>query len=144
MLRRRLLTRDQERAIVEAIERAERMTSAEIRVVVERRCPGGDPYARAVERFEELGMTHTKQRNGVLVYVALRDHKFAIIGDEGIHERVGDEFWREVSDAMRRAFREGGVVAGIVAGVEQAGEALARHFPPSEDDVNELPNDVAY
>lgn len=144
MLRRRLLTRDQERAIVEAIGRAERKTSAEIRVVVERRCPNGDPYARAVQRFEELGMTRTKQRNGVLIYVALRDRKFAIIGDEGIHRHVGDEFWREVSEAMRRAFREEGVAAGIVAGVERAGEALARHFPVAEDDVNELPDDVVY
>ncbi len=144
MLRRRLLARDEERAVMEAIGRAERKTSAEIRVVVERRCPGGDPYARAVQRFEELGMTRTKQRNGVLIYVALRDRKFAIIGDEGIHRHVGDEFWQEVRDAMQQAFRERGVVAGIVAGVERAGEALARYFPPSEDDVNELPDEIAY
>ena len=88
----RALTPQEANAIKQVIKAAESLTSAEIRVVVEHHLDG-EPYQKAVEFFEKLGMTQTQQRNGVLIYVARKSKKFAIIGDEGIHKHVGDEFW---------------------------------------------------
>ena len=137
------LTPDEARKIQSAIQEAERQTSAELRVVVENVCEG-DPYNRAVQYFEQLGMTKTVQRNGVLIYVARDSRKFAIIGDEGIHRHVGNEFWQEVAEIMRDRFRSGDFTGAIIAGIRRAGEVLAKYFPPQENDVNELPDEVVY
>src|SRR5262245_31153043 len=89
--------------IVDAIRAAERVTSGEVKVHVESRCPGGDPYKRAIELFRVLGLTKTKDRNAVLIYVATRDRKFSMIGDTGIHEEVGSAFWAEAVQRMKVA-----------------------------------------
>lgn len=142
--RKRLLRPQEEERIVRAIQKAEKQTSAEIRVVVETECPG-DPVQRAIERFEQLGMTATKQRNGVLIYISLKDRKYAVVGDVGIHEKVGEKFWETVAEEMRSILREGKVVEAVIRGVERTGEVLAKYFPyePGKD-RNELPDEVAY
>ena len=87
-------------------------------------------------------MTKTDGRNGVLIYIAPRARQFRILGDTAIHEKCGDEFWKEVASAMEASFRKGEFTEGVVAGVERVGEVLARHFPRHADDRNELPNTI--
>ena len=139
----RALTPQEANAIKQVIKAAESLTSAEIRVVVEHHLDG-EPYQKAVEFFEKLGMTQTQQRNGVLIYVARKSKKFAIIGDEGIHKHVGDEFWQAVAQEMKTFFQKGQFVEGIQAGVKRAGEVLSQYFPWKEGDVNELSDEVIY
>jgi uncharacterized membrane protein len=129
---------DSER-IVRAIAEAERKSSGEIRVHVTRRSPA-DLEMRARRRFELLGMTKTAERNGVLFYIAPALRRFQILGDVGIHEKCGEEFWKETAHGMEEHFRKGEFTDGIVRGVEHVGELLARHFPRQPGDRNELPN----
>lgn len=127
--------------IVAAIAAAEKQCSAEIRVHVTRRVPK-NLEQRAAKRFELLGMTKTAGRNGVLIYIAPRARQFRILGDTAIHEKAGDEFWKEVAAAMEDFFRKGQFTEGVVHGVERAGEILASHFPHGEGDRNELPDTI--
>ena len=129
-----------------AIAEAESRTSGEIRVFIERDFENahGDPYSRAREVFAELGMHHTKERNGVLVYLALRSQRFAVVGDEELHQRVSESYWSEIRDQLAADFAAGNYSAGLSAAIAAVGESLGRHFPRRPDDVNELPNDVAY
>lgn len=127
--------------IVAAIAAAEKQTSGEIRVHVTRRAPK-DLEARALRRFHLLGMTKTAERNGVLIYLAPRARRFRILGDTAIHEKCGEDFWKEVAAAMETCFREGKLTEGVVAGIERVGEVLARHFPRRTKDRNELPDTV--
>ena len=127
--------------IVAAIAAAEKKTSGEIRVHVTRRVPK-DLEERALRRFHLLGMAKTAERNGILIYIAPRAHKFRILGDAAIHEKCGEGFWKEVAAAMEAHFRKGDLTAGVVAGVERVGEVLARHFPRAVKDRNELPNEI--
>ena len=128
--------------IVTAIAEAERGTSGEIRVHVTRRKPR-DLDARARRRFEKLGMTRTAERNGVLFYIAPAARRFRILGDSGIHERCGDEFWRDTAALLEEHFRKGEFTEGIVAGVRKVGEVLSAHFPQKPDDRNELSDEVS-
>jgi uncharacterized membrane protein len=127
--------------IVSAISAAERRSSGEIRVHVTRR-KVEDLEARARHRFELLGMTKTAERNGVLFYIAPSVRRFQILGDSGIHERSGPDFWKEVAAEMEESFRRGEFTEGIVAGIAKVGEVLARYFPRSASDKDELPNRI--
>ena len=128
--------------LVAAIKEAEHKTSGEIRVFVSRHEP--DDAVKAAQReFEKLGMTKTAERNGVLIYVAPRVRKFAIIGDSGVHQHCGDRFWSEVAGEMTVYFKRGEFSEGIIHGVRKAGDLLARHFPRGAGDKNELPDDIA-
>ncbi len=127
--------------IVGAIADAERKSSAEIRVHVTHRKPD-NLEERARRRFDILGMTKTAERNGVLFYIAPAVRRFQILGDSGIHEKCGDDFWKEVAAEMEEAFRRGDFTEGILHGIEKVGEVLARHFPRSERDRDELPNKI--
>jgi uncharacterized membrane protein len=129
--------------IVSAILDAENRSRGEIRVHVTNQ-PTTDVEAAARAQFETLDMTKTALRNGVLIYVAPRSQKFAVIGDAGIHEKCGPVFWTDIAAAMEADFRVGRFTDGIVKGVKAAGDALARHFPRegAAQDVNELPDDV--
>jgi uncharacterized membrane protein len=127
--------------IVAAIAAAEKASSGEVRVHVTRRVPK-DLEARARRRFELLGMTKTDGRNGVLIYIAPRARQFRILGDVAIHEKCGEQFWREVAGAMEASFRKGEFTEGVVRGIERVGEVLARHFPRTAGDRNELPNAI--
>ncbi|RAJ04310.1 TLP18.3/Psb32/MOLO-1 phosphatase superfamily protein [Chitinophaga skermanii] len=140
------LFNDQEQAhIVQAIRIAERLTSGEIRVYVESRCTYVDPIDRAKEVFAGLGMNQTKHRNGVLLYLALADHQFAIFGDEGIHTKVGQDFWHKEAHLLRTHFGAEQIIEGISACVKEIGESLQQHFPyDNEDDKNELPDDIVF
>ena len=129
--------------IVAAIREAERKTSGEIRVFISRKNIEG-PVAAAQAAFVALGMHKTAARNGVLIFVAPRSHKFAVIGDEGIHAKCGDGFWQELAGSMTGYFRKSEFAEGIVHGVMKAGELLAAHFPRQSDDHNELPDDIAH
>lgn len=127
--------------VVAAIQAAERRTSGEVRVLVARH-QADDPVAAAAGHFERLGMTATQARNGVLIFVAPKSRTFAVIGDTGVHEKCGEAFWRELAATMEAQFRRGEFTAGLVHGIERAGELLAEHFPRGADDRNELADEV--
>jgi len=129
-------------AIARAVRRAEARTSAEVRVHLDHTCEE-DALRRAVKVFERLGMHRTAERHGVLIYVSVADHKLAVIGDAGIHERVGEVYWRELVDSVRDHLRQQRSRDGLIHAVEHVGETLGRHFPRRPDDVNELPDDVS-
>lgn len=131
--------------IVAAILDAEARSHGEIRVHVTNQAIT-EVEAAARAQFEKLDMTKTALRNGVLIYVAPRSQKFAVIGDAGIHERCGPTFWSGVAAAMETDFRAGRFTDGIVEGVKEAGDALARYFPRegAKPDVNELSDDVTH
>ena len=137
-----LLSRAERERIVAAIRAAEHATSGEIRVHLQSRC-GADPVADATRVFERLGMTRTAARNGVLLFLAWRSRRFAVIGDSGIHGRVGDAFWQATVEAMTLHFDRGDLVAGLEAGVLAAGESLKKHFSHQSNDVNELPDAIS-
>lgn len=132
------LDRDQ---IVAAIKAAEQRTSGEIRVFISRKEPA-DAVAEAQRHFIELGMEKTRHRNGVLIFVAPRARRFAVIGDRGVHERCGEVFWTTLAHEMSGHFRQGQFLQGIVHGIQRAGTLLAEHFPPTPGDKNELPDQV--
>ncbi len=138
-----LLKKESKDAIVEAIASAEKNTSGEIRVHLEQVCKG-DPYMRAAYVFSKLGMFRTKDRNGVLIYLALKSHKFAIVGDSGINAKVGAGFWNDVKDGMAEAFRSGDFTGGMARAVQEVGRKLKSYFPYQKDDVNELPDEISY
>jgi len=123
--------------IVRAIAEAEKKTSGEIRVFVQRG-ELDDAVAAARKQFEKLGMTATRARNGVLIFVAPRAQKFAVIGDSGIHERCGDQFWQELVESMRQDFKAENFTDAVTQAIAKAGELLAQNFPRSSDDKNEL------
>jgi uncharacterized membrane protein len=115
-------------SIVAAIRDTEHKTSGRIHVSI---IPNhiDDPVVAAQVEFMRLGLKQSPERNGVLIFVAPRSHKFAVIGDEAVHAKCGDEFWRKLADAMSGYFRKGEFTPGIIHGVQKAGELLAEHFP---------------
>ena len=117
--------------LIAAIRDAEKMTSGEIRVLISHKSVE-DPVAAAQKEFFRLGMTKSPQRNGVLIFVAPRSHKFAVIGDEGVHAKCGDDFWQELAKTLTEYFRKSEFNEGILHGVKRAGELLAEHFPRIE------------
>lgn len=138
------LSPEQEKLVADAIEKAETGTTGEIRVHIERRCKE-DPLHRAISLFGELGMHETIQKNGVLIYISIIDHKLSIYGDEGIHSIVGDAFWDEDIRIMISHFKKGNYADGIIEVVARVGSKLAEHFPAT-DQVNpdELDNSVSF
>jgi uncharacterized membrane protein len=120
--------------VVAAIRAAEAGTSGEIRVLVARH-KAADPVAAAQAYFNRLGMGKSPHRNGVLIFVAPRSRRFAVIGDKGVHEKCGDAFWTGLAEAMGERFRRGEFTDGLVHGVERAGELLAKTFPRSQGDA---------
>jgi uncharacterized membrane protein len=138
-----LFTSEEQELIASAIADAEKSTSGEIRIAIEKHCHGS-AFERATQYFTELGMDKTAQHNGVLIYLASTDHKFAIIGDRGINSVVPEDFWETTQIAMKAHFSSGNLAEGIIAAIALAGEKLALFFPYQGDDINELPNDIAY
>jgi uncharacterized membrane protein len=144
MSRRKLLAQVDGARVTEAIQKAERLTSGEIRVSVARLF-WGDVYRAAERAFDRLGMTRTRDRNGVLVFVVPARRRFAILGDSGIHAKVGQAFWDRVTEAVTERFRTGDFTGGLVRAIEMIGEELAAHFPyDAASDRNELPDDVDF
>ena len=139
---RKFLSDDDLAAIAHAVREAEGRTSAEIRVHLDHRCKE-DALQKAVAVFERLGMHKTADRHGVLIYVAVTDRKLAVIGDRGIHECVGEDYWRRVAAAVTDHFRNERPREGFLHAVGDVGEMLARHFPRRPDDQNELSDQVS-
>jgi uncharacterized membrane protein len=129
--------------IISAIREAESKMCGEIRVFITRK-ERHDPVVAAQRRFEKLGMTKTRERNGVLIYVAPRVRKFAIIGDTAIHQKCGDAFWKEVAHEMTEHFRKGEFTSGIVHGIQRAGALMASHFPRKAGDTNQLSDEIEH
>jgi uncharacterized membrane protein len=147
MLRRavdQLLSRAEQDAVVESIGQAESRTSGEIKVHIETRCRGGNPLARARWLLGELGLHKARHRNGVLVYIAVRDRRFAVLGDVGAHDRASQALWDEVARRLAERFREGAFRAGLVEAVGRIGEVLAEHFPPDPGgDAHPVSNEIS-
>lgn len=133
----------EKKQIVEAIREAELNTSGEIRLHVEGPCKA-DVLDRAAYIFEKLGMHKTDLRNGVLFYLAVADHKFAILGDAGINAKVPENFWDEIKETVIAGFKEGKYAEGLSKGIKMAGEKLKAEFPYASDDKNELSDEISF
>jgi uncharacterized membrane protein len=137
-----ILTADDEQEIIEAIRNAEKTTSGEIRIHIERTAPE-DAIDRAAEVFHFLKMDNTRERNGVLIYVAVESRVFVIFGDQGINEVVPDNFWDSTRDIMLKHFKKGDFKQGIIEGIQKSGEQLQKYFPWKHGDDNELPDEIS-
>jgi uncharacterized membrane protein len=140
----KLFSSEEKAQITAAIQAAETRTSGEIQVHIENHCKA-DVLDRAAEVFETLKMYQTKDRNGVLIYLAVLDHKFAILGDKGINSVVPKDFWEVTKDVMTSHFRQGKFTQGLIEGIHLAGEQLRDHFPYDQTgDTNELSDEVSF
>jgi uncharacterized membrane protein len=143
--RKEFFTEEERQSIVDAVRSAEQRTSGEVRVFVEGHCRYVNAIDRAVEIFENLQMQRTELRNATLVYVAIKDRQLAVFGDEGIHQKVGNEYWANEVVKMINAFNRDNIAEGIRQCVLDIGEALALHFPYDRNtDKNELPDDIVF
>jgi uncharacterized membrane protein len=138
------LSAEEKKSIVLEIQAAEKRTSGEIRVFIEKKCRYVDPLDRAVEVFYKLKMDKTIHHNGVLIYIAYKDRQMAVYGDKGIHEKVGNEYWANTVQAILGYFKEGNIFLGLKQGIEYLGTALAKHFPYHNEDKNELTDDIVF
>ena len=129
--------------ITNSIKVAEKNTSGEIRVHIESRCKG-EVLDQAAYIFEKLEIHKTELRNGVLFYLAVDDHKFAILGDVGINQKVPEDFWDSIKESVVAKFKEGLYSEGLAEGIIKAGEQLKEHFPYQDDDVNELSDEISF
>lgn len=134
---------DEKSSIKQAIEQAELNTSGEIRVHIENKCKG-DVLDRAADVFHQLRMDKTELRNGVLFYLAVKSHQFAIIGDRGINTLVPENFWVDIKDMMTEHFVRSEFAMGLSKGIEEAGKSLKEHFPYQAEDVNELSDEISF
>jgi uncharacterized membrane protein len=128
--------------IVSGIRAAEAKTSGQIRVYIQRGELDGDALVEAQAKFKPLGMEETSERNGILIFVTPRARKFAVVGDKGIHEKCGAELWERLVVAMREHFLNSNFTNGLVEAIDEAGKALAYHFPKKALPQNELPDEI--
>jgi len=138
-----IFTEEQKQQIVQAIKTAEKNTSGEIRVHIEKKCKE-DVLDHAAFMFDALEMQKTEERNGVLIYLAVEDRKLAILGDAGINQKVPVNFWEDVKDLMVNNFKNGEFAKGLSEGIIKAGKQLKEHFPYQKDDENELSDDISF
>jgi uncharacterized membrane protein len=143
MTRKKLLRAIDQDKVKAAIERAETQTSGEICVSVAPLFWGSVEKA-ADKAFVRMGMVRTKLRNGVLFFVVPSRRRFVVLGDQGIHDKVGQEFWDSVAAILSAKFREGDFTGGLVRGIEEVGNQLSKYFPFAEGDRDELPDDVDF
>lgn len=143
MSARLFFTKEEQQKIVAAIKEAELNTSGEIRVHIENHCKE-EALERAAELFYDLKMNHTAARNGILFYLAVKDRKFAIIGDEGINKEVEHDFWNDIKDEMISNFKENKFAEGLIAGILKCGDKLKEYFPYQNDDINELSDEISF
>jgi len=136
---------EEKQQLIQAIKLAEQKTSGEVRVFIESKCRFVDALDRAREIFFKLEMDQTEQRNATLVYVAIDDHQAAVFGDEGIHQKVGEQYWQDVVKKMLLQFRQQNLAEGICQAVTDLGQALQFYFPYNRDtDKNELPDEIVF
>lgn len=141
--KKRLLSTTDDARLIKAIQLAESKTSGEIRVHIEKTYKG-DALEQCKKQFAKLNMHQTKDRNGILFFLAIDSKSFAVWGDEGIHQKVSDEFWKSISDCAISYFKQNDYVTGIEKAVELCGEKLKLYFPIEADDKNELSNTISY
>jgi uncharacterized membrane protein len=142
MRTKEFLTRLEHNRIVHAIREAESKTSGEVRVFIQRGKLNADPLIVAQKKFQRLHMHKTRERNAVLIFVAPRAHKFAVVGDKAIHERCGDEFWQRIVEGMRAHFQNEKFSHALVEAIKEIGKLLAAHFPKTPANANELPDEI--
>ena len=140
---RAFLSDDDLEAVARAVADAERHTSAEIRVHLDHACDGA-AFQQAIKVFERLGMHKTTARNGVLVYISVTDRKLAVIGDRGIHDRVGEAYWQGLVAAVRERMSQQQARGALVHAIAEVGRELGRHFPRRPGDKNELADGVSF
>ena len=143
MFSKQFFSQSQKEGIQSAIANAELNTSGEIRVHIDSTCAVA-PVEKAIEVFEKLKMHQTELRNGVLIYVALKDHKLAIVGDQGINDAVADNFWDEIKNNLIESFKKGLYAEGLSDCIKSAGMQLKAHFPYQSDDINELSDEISF
>jgi uncharacterized membrane protein len=136
-------SKEEKEQIKAAVQTAELKTSGEIRVHIDNHCKE-EVMDRAAWWFGKLEMHKTEQRNGVLFYLAIKDHKYAILGDAGINAVTPDDFWDTIKEKMHGHFSEGAFATGLQEGILMAGEALKEHFPYQDGDVNELSDEISF
>jgi uncharacterized membrane protein len=136
-------TEEQKLQIQQSIAGAEFNTSGEIRVHIDNACKI-DVLDQAANVFRQLKMDATALRNGILFYLAIKDQKFAILGDKGINEKVPADFWDQIKETMVSYFKQQQFTEGLSKGIEMAGEKLKAYFPLQDDDTNELSNEVSF
>ena len=141
--KKRFFNLEEEKQIMASIRLAERASSGEVRLFVESHCKKPVPE-RTVQVFKRLKMQNTRERNGVLVYIAMDDHKFSIFGDEGIHHKLGFSFWHTEAATLKSYFARDEIVNGICQVISDIGEKLKTQFPHPPDDKNELLDDIVY
>jgi uncharacterized membrane protein len=128
--------------IVHAIREAESKTSGEIRVFIQRGKLKSDPLVAAQKKLHQLGMHKTREQNAVLIFVAPRAHKFAVVGDKAIHEKCGDEFWQRIVEGMRAHFQNEKFSHALIEAIKEIGKLLAAHFPKTPGNANEVPDEI--
>jgi uncharacterized membrane protein len=143
IFKKHFFTPEQRDKIVKAIADAELMTSGEIRLHVEANCSKDEPIERAAEVFRKLKMNETAQQNGVLIYLATEDRRFAIIGDKGINAVVPANFWDGVKEVMAGHFKKGEFLEGVLFAITETGSHLKQYFPLGTGDKNELSNEIS-
>ena len=143
MRTREFLTKLEHDRIVQAIREAEMKTSGEIRAFIQRGKLKSDPLVAAQRKFHRLDMHKTRERNAVLIFVAPRAHKFAVVGDKTVHEKCGEEFWQSIVEGMRTHFQHEKFSDALVEAIREIGTVLATHFPKTSANANELPDEVA-
>lgn len=137
----RIFSRQDIERLEDALRRSEKQTSGEIRIHIVRTC-GDDPKADALRSFRKLGMMKTAARNGILIFIATESRKFVILGDKGINSKVEDNYWNDIRDLIGSYFSQGLFVEGLEKAILQVGDKLREFFPYSDDDVNELPDEI--
>ncbi|MFV0531187.1 MAG: TPM domain-containing protein [Flavobacteriales bacterium] len=136
------LNTEEEKQIIETIQQAERLTSGEIRVHIDQ-YTDKTQIERAQEVFYLLKMNETRDKNGILFHISIKNKAFSIIGDEGIDKKVPLNFWNDVKDQMTILFKKGCYTEGLIKGIQMAGESLQHYFPYQKDDINELPDEIS-
>lgn len=139
----RFFAKEEQDLIVSAIQTAEKNTSGEIRVHLESFC-WGDPIERAQKVFKKEGLHATKEQNGILIFIATESHKIAVIGDAGIHKKLGKEYWDKIVQGMVSKFKEGHQAQGLADAIIDCGEQLKHYFPYASDDKNELNDSISF
>lgn len=139
----KFFSEQEQNQIVEAIKTVEKNTSGEIRVHLESIC-WGDSMERAKKVFKKLKMHETKEQNGILIYIATESHKIAVIGDGGIHKKLGKEYWDKIVQGIISKFKEGHPAQGLADAIIDCGEQLKHYFPYLSDDKNELHDSISF
>lgn len=140
---RNFFNEEQKALILKAIEDAEKLTSGEIRLHIDKTCKG-DVLENAITVFHKLEMDKTELRNGVLFYLSIEDRKFAVIGDKGINETVPKDFWDNIYQNIITYFKKSAYCEGLCWAILEAGKQLVEHFPIAHDDTNELSNEISF